>query len=282
MNDKYAHDIQPIHNPVKVGDVLVETWGMRRFEGRVAAVTGAASGMGEAVVQRFLAEGAIVYALDLSQEKLDAMWGGIEGVTCIAVDVADSASVNAAFERIRVEHGALHSLVTAAGVADSPSRMNADGGHSPADLSTIDDESWNFVIGVNLTGTFYCIRAAMPLLQATGRGGAVVTISSVGAFAPYPLPAAYPASKAGVAGMTRAIAALVARDNIRVNCVAPAATRTAMLPTDEELLDSLLQLQPIPRAIPASEMAASIVYLCSDEAQFMTGQTVHVNGGMVM
>jgi len=280
--DKYANEIQPVVGPVEVGGELVETWGFRRFEGRVAAVTGAASGMGEAVVRRFLAEGAVVYALDLSQDRLDRMWGGVPGVTGIAVDVADSASVNAAFERIRAEHGGLHSLVTAAGVADSPSRMNAAGGHSPADLSTIDDESWNFVIGVNLTGTFYCIRAAMPLIQATGQGGAVVTISSVGAFAPYPLPAAYPASKAGVTGMTRAIAALVARENIRVNSVAPAATRTAMLPTDEALLDSLLALQPIPRAIPASEMAASIVYLCSDEAQFMTGQTVHVNGGMVM
>jgi len=280
--DKYANEIQPVVGPVEVGGELVETWGFRRFTGRVAAVTGAASGMGEAVVRRFLAEGAIVYALDLSQDKLDRMWGGVPGVTGIAVDVADSASVNAAFERIRAEHGGLHSLVTAAGVADSPARMNAAGGHSPADLSTIDDDSWNFVIGVNLTGTFYCIRAAMPLIQATGAGGAIVTISSVGAFAPYPLPAAYPASKAGVTGMTRAIAALVARENIRVNAVAPAATRTAMLPTDEALLDSLLALQPIPRAIPASEMAASIVYLCSDEAQFMTGQTVHINGGMVM
>lgn len=280
--DKYANEIQPVVGPVEVAGELVETWGFRRFEGRVAAVTGAASGMGEAVVRRFLAEGAIVYALDLSQDKLDRMWGEVPGVTGIAVDVADSASVNAAFERVRAEQGGLHSLVTAAGVSDSPRRLDPEGGHSSADLSTIDDESWDFVIGINLTGTFYCIRAAMPLIQATGAGGAIVTISSVGAFAPYPLPAAYPASKAGVTGMTRAIAALVARDNIRVNSVAPAATRTAMLPTDEELLDSLLALQPIPRAIPASEMAASIVYLCSDEAQFMTGQTVHINGGMVM
>jgi 3-oxoacyl-[acyl-carrier protein] reductase len=280
--DKYANEIQPIHNPVQVGDAIVETWGMRRFEGRVVAVTGAASGMGEAVVQRFLAEGAIVYALDLSQEKLDGLWGQIDGVTSIAVDVADSASVNAAFERIRLEHGGLHSLVTAAGVSDSPTRMDPDGGHSSADPTTIDDDSWNFVIGINLTGTFFCVRAALPLIRATGDGGAIVTISSVGAFAPYPLPAAYPASKAGVTGMTRAIAALVGKENIRINSVAPAATRTPMLPTDEALLDSLLALQPIPRAIPASEMAASIVYLCSDEAQFMTGQTVHINGGMVM
>jgi len=280
--DKYANEIQPIHDPVAVDGVLVETWGMRRFSGRVAAVTGAASGMGEAVVRRFIAEGATVYALDLSQERLDRLWGGVAGVIAVAADVADSGSVNAAFDRIRQEQGVLHSLVTAAGISDSPKRMDVEGGHSSAELWTIDDESWNLVIGVNLTGTFFCVRAAVPLIQASGVGGAIVTISSVGAFAPYPLPAAYPASKAGVTGMTRAIAALLAKENIRINSVAPAATRTPMLPTDEALLDSLLALQPIPRAIPASEMAASIVYLCSDEAQFMTGQTVHINGGMVM
>ncbi len=139
------------------------------------------------------------------------------------------------------------------------------------------------MIRVNLTGTFYCVRAALPLLRKNeGRGGAVVTISSVGALAPYPLAAAYPASKAGVLGMTRAIAALVGSENIRINAVAPAATKTAMLPDDEELLASMVALQPIARVVPASEMAATIVYLCSDEAQFITGQTVNSNGGMVM
>lgn len=266
---------------VMVGMTAVETHGALRFRHRVAVVTGAASGIGRAVAERLLAEGAVVYALDRSAAGLDAAWNDVARAIPLAVDVADSAQVNAAFARVEAEHGRLDALVTAAGIADAPWRMTATGGDP--DPATIDDEAWDLVIRVNLTGTFYCVRAALPLLRNNGpRGGAVVTISSVGALAPYPLQAAYPASKAGVLGMTRAIAALVGRENIRINAVAPAATETPMLPQDEQLLDSLLQLQPIPRAVPPSEMAATIVYLCSEEAQFITGQTVNVNGGMVM
>lgn len=266
---------------IRVGQTEVETWGARRFPGRVAVVTGAASGIGRAVAERLVAEGAAVYALDLGAEALDAVWKGVDGVTALAVDVTDSAAVNAAFERVAADHGRLDALVTAAGIADAPWRLREN--NSDPDPSTIDDEAWDLVIRVNLTGSFYCVRAALPLLRRNGeRGGAVVTISSVGALAPYPLAAAYPAAKAGVLGMTRAIAALVGKENIRVNAVAPAATKTPMLPDDEELLASMVALQPIPRVVPPSEMAATIVYLCSDEAQFITGQTVNANGGMVM
>ncbi|WP_368499134.1 SDR family NAD(P)-dependent oxidoreductase [Herbiconiux sp. A18JL235] len=266
---------------VRVGQTEVETWGARRFAGRVAVVTGAASGIGRAVAERLVAEGAAVYALDLGAEALDAVWAGVDGVTALAVDVTDSTAVNAAFERVAADHGRLDALVTAAGIADAPWRLREN--NSDPDPSTIDDEAWDLVIRVNLTGSFYCVRAALPLLRKNGeRGGAVVTISSVGALAPYPLAAAYPAAKAGVLGMTRAIAALVGKENIRVNAVAPAATKTPMLPDDEELLASMVALQPIPRVVPPSEMAATIVYLCSDEAQFITGQTINANGGMVM
>ncbi|MCS5722244.1 SDR family oxidoreductase [Herbiconiux sp. CPCC 203407] len=271
----------PATTTVRVGAVDVETWGARRFPGRIAVVTGAASGIGRAVVERLVAEGATVYALDLSAGALDAVWAGVDGVVTQAVDVGDSAQVNAAFERVSADHGRLDVLVTAAGISDAPWRLSDR--NSDPDPSTIDDAAWDLVIRVNLTGTFYCVRAALPLLRKNeGRGGAVVTISSVGALAPYPLAAAYPASKAGVLGMTRAIAALVGSENIRINAVAPAATKTAMLPDDEELLASMVALQPIARVVPASEMAATIVYLCSDEAQFITGQTVNSNGGMVM
>ncbi|MFB2579666.1 SDR family NAD(P)-dependent oxidoreductase [Herbiconiux sp. P15] len=267
--------------PIRVGTTEVETYGAHRFGGRIAVVTGAASGIGRAVVERLVAEGAVVYALDRSAEALEAVWAGVAEVTPLGVDVGDSAQVNAAFAQVEAEHGRLDVLVTAAGISDAPWRLTEM--NSDPDPATIDDEAWDLVIRVNLTGTFYCVRAALPLLRRNGpRGGAVVTISSVGALAPYPLAAAYPASKAGVLGMTRAIAALVGVENIRINAVAPAATQTAMLPEDEELLASMVKLQPIPRVVPPSEMAATIVYLCSDEAQFITGQTVNSNGGMVM
>jgi len=266
---------------VTVGDVAVETYGARRFVDRIGVVTGAAGGIGRAVAERLIAEGATVYVLDRSGEQLASVWEAVERAIPIPVDVGDSAQVNAAFERVRMEQGRVDTVVTAAGIADAPWRIGTDGGNP--DPATIDDEAWDLVIRVNLTGTFYCVRAALPLIRLAGeRGGAIVTISSVGALAPYPLAAAYPASKAGVLGMTRAIAALVGKENIRINAVAPAATRTDMLPQDEELLASMVQLQPIARVVPPSEMAATIVYLCSDEAQFITGQTINSNGGMVM
>jgi len=254
----------------------------RRFVDRVAFVTGGASGIGQAVVQRLADEGAFVYAADRNAQRLSELWDADERVEAVPVDVADSASVDAAFARVQARHGRLDVLVNAAGVSDLPSRLR-DGKNGGPELHTISDEAWDFVVKINLYGPFYCMRAAVPLLKRNGeRGAAVVNISSVGALAPYPLPAAYPASKAGVLGLTRATAALLGADNIRVNAVAPAATKTPMLPTDEELLASLLDLQVLKRAVPPSEMAATIVYLCSDEAAFITGQTISPNGGYVM
>lgn len=252
-----------------------------RFDGAVVAVTGAARGIGRAVAERFVAEGAHVYALDVREDLLSAVWSDVDEVTWIAVDITDSASVNAAFAQIREVHGRLDSLVAAAGIADAPWRLEGEGTSSP-DPTEIDDDAWKLVLDVNLTGTFYCLRAALPLIRAARGGGSIVTVSSVGALAPYPLAASYPAAKAGLLGMTRAIAALLGPERIRVNAVAPAATQTDMLPTDEELLATMVALQPIDRIVPPEEMAATIVYLCSDEAAFITGQTINVNGGMVM
>ena len=267
---------------VRVGDVDVETWGARRFQDRIGAVTGAGSGIGKAVAERLIAEGATVYVLGRSGDELHATWAGVERAIPIPVDVGDSAQVRAAFARIEEEQGRLDVLCTSAGVPDAPWRLRP-GQNADAALDSIDDEAWDYVIRINLTGTFYCVRAAVPLIRKAGpRGGAIVTISSVGALAPYPLPAAYPASKAGVLGMTRAIAALLGGENIRINAVAPGATRTAMLPSDDGALSALIASQPIQRAVPPSEMAATIVYLLTDEAQFVTGQTVNANGGLVM
>jgi len=257
------------------------TWdGPRRFAGRVAVVTGAASGIGRAVAERLVAEGAAVYALDRSETALASAWSGVADVTPLAVDVGDSGAVNAAFARIGEEQASLDVLVTAAGIADAPWRVAA--GASP-ELESIDDEAWDLVVRVNLTGTFFCLRAAIPLIRRNGaRGGSVVTISSVGAIAPHPLPSPYSASKAGVLGLTRATATFYAKDNIRINSVAPAATDTAMLPSDEATRAWIVGMQPLARIASAAEMAGSIVWLASDEASYFTGQTVSPNGGVVM
>lgn len=269
------------HRIVTVGRTAVDTWGARRFVGRVAAVTGAARGIGRAVAERLIAEGATVYCLDLRAELLEETWRGVPEAITIAVDVGDSAAVDAAFERVRAEQGRLHVLVCNAGIPDHPKRArDFPGDPEPA---TIDDETWDYVHRVNLDGSFYCIRAALPLIRAVGpAGGAIVTLSSVAALHPSPLAAPYPSSKSGLIGLTHALAALLGPENIRVNAIAPAATDGAMMPEDKEYLATLTAKQPIDRLVPPSEMAANIVYLCSDEAQFMTGQTVSVSGGMVM
>jgi len=274
-------DTSSQHTIVMVGQTPVETWGARRFEGRIAAVTGAARGIGRAVAERLIAEGATVYCLDLRAELLEETWNGVDRAVTIATDVGDSAAVDAAFERIRAEHGKLHVLVCNAGIPDHPKRAkDFPGDPEPA---TIDDETWEFVLRVNLTGTFNCIRAGVPLIRAVGlEGGAIVNLSSVAALHPSPLAVPYPSSKAGIIGMTHAFAALLGKENIRVNAIAPAATDGAMMPEDKEYLATLTAKQPIDRLVPPSEMAANIVYLCSDEAQFITGQTVSVSGGMVM
>jgi len=269
------------HTTVMVGETPVETWGARRFDGRVALVTGAARGIGRAVAERLIAEGATVYVTDLREELLHETWQGVDQAIPLAFDVRDAAAVGAAFERVRAEQGRLHVLVNNAGVPDHPKRASDfPGDPEPA---TIDDETWHFVLDINLSGTFYCIRAALPLIRAAGpAGGAIVNLSSVAALHPSPLAAPYPSSKAGIIGMTHAFAALLGKENIRVNAIAPAATDGAMMPEDKEYLATLTAKQPIDRLVPPSEMAANIVYLCSDEAQFITGQTVSVSGGMVM
>ncbi|OJX68016.1 MAG: hypothetical protein BGO95_06430 [Micrococcales bacterium 73-13] len=237
--------------------------------------------MGRAVAERLIAEGATVYATDLREELLHETWDGVAAAIPLAFDVRDSAAVDAAFDRIRAEQGRLHVLVCNAGVPDHPKR--AKGFPGDPEPATIDDETWRFVLDINLSGTFYCIRAALPLIRAVGpAGGAIVNLSSVAALHPSPLAAPYPSSKSGLIGMTHALAALLGPENIRVNAVAPAATDGAMMPDDKEYLATLTAKQPIDRLVPPSEMAATIVHLCSDEAQFMTGQTVSVSGGMVM
>jgi 3-oxoacyl-[acyl-carrier protein] reductase len=135
---------------------------------------------------------------------------------------------------------------------------------------------------VHLYGTFYCVRAAVRRMRAQGRGGSIVTISSVGALLNYPLPVPYPASKAGVLGLTRA-AARLGPDNIRVNAVAPGATDTPMLPPPgSEARQAVIDLGSIRRVAPAAEMANTILFLASDEVAFITSQTVSPNGGAYM
>ncbi|MGN9843633.1 SDR family NAD(P)-dependent oxidoreductase [Nonomuraea sp. H19] len=243
-----------------------------RLAGRVALVTGAASGIGLATVRRFADEGARVVAVDLDAGRTARAVAGCDGVLPVGADIRDSRQVDSAYERALAEFERLDVAVNAAGISGAQ-----------ADICDLTDENFTDVIAVNLAGTFYSVRAAVRVMRGNSPpGGSIVNISSVGALANFPLPAMYPASKAGVLGMTRAVAALVAADGIRVNAVAPGATDTPMLPQDVQVRRAVVELGVLRRAASADEIAHTILFLASDESAFYTGQTLSPNGGYVM
>lgn len=264
------------------------------LNGKIAVVTGAGSGMGLATVHAFLREGATVYALDISQENLDRELGDQKDVTTIAVDIADSAAINEAFARIKEEHGKLHALINAAGV-NTPNRratewldninhtmmehMKRGEAYAPEFFGEIPDEDFDRVMQINVNGTFYTIRAAAPLLQAAG-GGAIVNFASVAGLVALPMPAYYPASKAAVIGMTRAIAGELAPFNIRVNALAPAGINTALLTqSGDDHVQALLSMQPLKRLAEPEEIAETLVFLASDSGAHYTGQILSPSAG---
>ncbi|MFE9445844.1 SDR family NAD(P)-dependent oxidoreductase [Streptomyces sp. NPDC006602] len=243
-----------------------------RLAGRAALVTGAASGIGLATVHRFVEEGARVAAVDLDAARTAEAVAGHDSVVVLGADVRDSAQVDAAYASALAEFGRLDIAVNAAGISGVR-----------ADICDLTDDDFADVIAVNLAGTFYSVRAAVRAMRGNSpSGGSVVNVSSVGALANFPLPAMYPASKAGVLGMTRAVAALVAPDMIRVNAVAPGATDTRMLPQDGEIRRAVVELGVLRRAASAEEIAHTILFLASEESAFYTGQTLSPNGGYVM
>jgi 2-hydroxycyclohexanecarboxyl-CoA dehydrogenase len=246
---------------------------------RVAVVTGAASGMGLAIARRLGAGGDRVALLDLqAEEALRAAEALREaGAQAIGVeaDVTDRGAVDAALGKVRAELGPVAIMITAAGL-DAFERFG-----------DITPESWERVVGVNLTGTFHCLQAAVPDMLEAG-WGRMVTISSSSAQSGSPHMAHYVAAKAGVVGITRALALELARHGITVNCIPPGMIDTPMLRRAEADGDIAKLEKLASRMIPAGrigtpeEVAAMCGFLCSDEAAFITGQVIGVNGGMVL
>lgn len=189
-----------------------------RLDGRVAVVTGAARGIGRAVAALYAAEGARVFALDLLADELDAVAAPI-GARAIALDVSAPADVARAFEAIVAEAGRIDILANVAGIIRE----------QPIEATT--DDVWNAIIGVNLTGTFLCCRAALPAMRPLGRGAIINTSSNAGTRG-CANEVAYCASKFGVEGLSRALAIEVAADGIAVNTVTPGTpVHTAMSET---------------------------------------------------
>jgi NAD(P)-dependent dehydrogenase (short-subunit alcohol dehydrogenase family) len=267
-----------------------------KLQGKVAFITGAASGIGAATARLFAEEGAIVIGADVSGDRIRDAMSRIDHGTGIAVDVSDSAAVRAAFEQLDREHGRLDILVNAAGV-DAPTPEAAQRlmdtnmaalaavqrGEAPSFdfVEDTSDEDFRRVMEINLFSQFYCLRAAAPLLKRAG--GSVVNISSAAALVGVAMPLYYPASKAGVLGLTRAAAAELAPYNIRVNAIAPGSVDTPLMQRyPDEFIGFLTAMQPIKRLATAEELARTILFLAGDEGGFYTGQTFEPNGGMHM
>jgi 2-hydroxycyclohexanecarboxyl-CoA dehydrogenase len=242
---------------------------------KVAAVTGAASGMGRAIAQRLAGAGRRVALLDLDGDAAAAaadelVRGGASAIAA-KVDVADRGGVDDAFERVRAELGPVEILVTSAGFDE----------FRPFTEITVD--AWEHVIGINLTGTFHCIQAAIPDMLAAG-WGRIVTISSSSAQSGAARMAHYVASKGGVIGLTRALAVEYAPQGITVNTIPPGFIDTPMARRAEQRgdlpsIDAVAARTPVRRAGTPDDIAAACAFLCSDQAGYITGQALNVNGG---
>ncbi len=243
---------------------------------RVAAVTGGASGIGLGVSRALVADGHHVAVLDRNGEGADAAAAELraDGVKAIAVevDVADRASVDRAFAKIRSELGPVEILVTSAGV------------ESFDPLLDITPETWDRILAVNLTGTFSCVQAAVPDMLTAG-WGRIVTIASSSAQSGAPNMTHYAASKGGVISLTKALAVEFARRGITANAITPSLVDTPMARAAEAAgdfpgVDVIGPMVPLGRAGTPADIAAMCALLCSDGGSYITGQVIGVNGGM--
>ncbi|HQZ04155.1 MAG TPA: SDR family NAD(P)-dependent oxidoreductase [Thauera sp.] len=239
------------------------------FSDKVVFVTGAAQGMGRAIVQHFGAAGAKVVAADINQEAASAAVAGFgENGLALACNVSDPASVKAAFNAVDARFGRLDAVVNSAGI-----------GSVDAFLDTPDD-NWMRVIGVNLTGTFLCCREGARLMQKCGAKGSLINVSSTAAMTGEG-PSHYCASKAGVMGLTRSIARELAASGIRVNTIVPGPTNTPMMAgIPDEWMQAMIKAIPLGRMCEPEEIARVAAFLASDDAGYITGQNIAVNGGM--
>jgi 2-hydroxycyclohexanecarboxyl-CoA dehydrogenase len=246
--------------------------------GRVAVVTGAASGIGLAIGRRLAGRGDRVALLDLQGDAVQRAAEDVRatGAQVIAakVDVTHRGEVDDALDEVRKKFGPVEIMVTSAGLdAFEP-------------FTDITIESWERILAINLTGTFHCLQAAVPDMLAA-RWGRMVTISSSSAQSGAARMAHYVASKGGVIGLTKALALELARHGITVNNISPALIDTPMARRAEAAgdlakIEKLAARIPVGRAGTPEDVAATCGFLCSDEASFITGQLVGVNGGMVL
>lgn len=245
------------------------------FEGKVALVTGGASGIGRETARRFAELGASVVIADLNAQSGPAAAAELRDrgaeTLFVGCDVSDPRQVARLFDQAASRFHRLDFAVNNAGIG---------GPWEP--LQTYPHEGWDSVLAVNLTGVFYCMQEEIK--RMIGNGGAIVNVASIAGKRGLPYQAAYTASKHAVIGLTRVSAQEVARHDIRVNAVCPAYTDTPLITPliagNSRRVEKMLERIPMRRFGQPSDIAEAIVWLCSDESSFVTGQAVNLDGGM--
>ena len=241
------------------------------LSGRTALVTGASGGIGAAIARGLHAQGAAVVLSGTRKDALDELAAELgERVHVIAASLSDRSAIEALIAGAEAAMGSLDILVNNAGITKDGLMMR------------MKDADWDDVIAVNLTAPFLLSRAAVKGMVKR-RFGRIINITSIVGVAGNPGQANYCASKAGIIGMSKALASEVATRNITVNCIAPGFIETAMTgDLGQKQTESILSTIPAARLGQPAEIAAAAVYLASMEAAYVTGQTIHVNGGMAM
>lgn len=236
-----------------------------RFEGRVAVVTGGARGIGDTIVRRFVAEGGKAVVPDVSDPE-----SPVDGVRYVHCDITNRAQVEAVFASIREIEGRLDLLVNNAGTQ----KLGL--------TETFDAEEWRRLVDVHLFGAFNCSALAISIMRPQ-RSGSIVSIASTVATMGLPGRGPYTAAKAGLVGLTKVMAVEVAEVGIRVNAVAPGMTGTPLFKTVVATgavdLDAMMNEIPMRRLATTDEIASAVLYLASDEASYITGETLVVDGG---
>ncbi len=245
---------------------------MGRLEQKIALVTGAGRGIGRAIAEKLAAEGATVVVSDIDGETATATAEAVGGMG-VRADVSDRDSVDAMIRRVRERFGRLDVLVNNAGWDKAEPFIDSD----PTD--------WEKVIAINLFGTLNTTQAALPVMVEQ-RAGSIVNLGSDAARVGSSGEAVYSAAKGGIVSFSKTIAREMARNKINVNCVCPGPTDTELFASiggdDPKLRESLTKAIPFRRLGDPSDLANTVAFLASDEAGYLTGQTVSVSGGLTM
>ena len=247
-----------------------------RLDGRVAIVTGGGGGLGSGICPALAAAGAAVAVAGRTKEKIDCVVAEIVAgggrAIAVEVDIADRQSVETLTERVMSELGGIDILVNNAAV------------YHRKPWTEITEEDWDQVLDTNLKGYYFCARAVYPALKASGRGR-VINVASITFFGGVPFLLDYVASKGGIVGFTRALAREIGPDGITVNTLSPGAFPTdaeKIHPDPEGYTRFVLDHQAVKRRGRPEDIAQALLFLASDRAGFITGQTLNVDGGWVM